>query len=67
MKKVCCANNTDKNSAKDSYLEEMQAIHNYEKRIELCKDAELKKALQHALKEEKDHAERFFKWLDKCK
>jgi hypothetical protein len=51
--------------ARQSLIEELEAINWYEQRIELTKDESLKKILQHNMDEEKEHAAMLIEWLRK--
>ena len=51
--------------ARQSLIEELEAINWYEQRIELTKDETLKKLLQHNMDEEKEHAAMLIEWLRK--
>ena len=51
--------------ARQSLIEELEAISWYEQRIELTKDESLKKILQHNMDEEKEHAAMLIEWLRK--
>jgi len=42
--------------ARQSLIEELDAINKYQERIDNCKDKELKKVLEHNKDEEKEHA-----------
>ena len=42
--------------ARQSLIEELDAINKYQERIDNCKDKELKKVLEHNRDEEKEHA-----------
>ena len=60
-------NEKTKNSerARQSLIEELEAISWYEQRIELTKDESLKKILKHNMDEEKEHAAMLIEWLRK--
>jgi hypothetical protein len=49
--------------ARQSLIEELEAINWYEQRIELTKDESLKKILQHNMNEEKEHVAMLIEWL----
>ena len=51
--------------ARQSLIEELEAINWYEQRVELTKDESLKKILQHNMDEEKEHAAMLIEWLRK--
>jgi len=51
--------------ARQSLIEELEAISWYEQRIELTKDESLKKILKHNMDEEKEHAAVLIEWLRK--
>jgi hypothetical protein len=51
--------------ARQSLIEELEAISWYEQRIELTKDESLKKILKHNMDEEKEHAAMLLEWLRK--
>lgn len=51
--------------ARQSLIEELEAINWYEQRIELTKDDSLKKILQHNMNEEKEHVAMLMEWLRK--
>ena len=51
--------------ARQSLIEELEAINWYEQRIELTKDESLKKILQHNMDEEKEHVAMLMEWLRK--
>ena len=57
--------NTDLKKARQSMIEELEAINWYETRLEDAKDPELKKILSHNRKEEKEHAAMLLEWLRK--
>jgi hypothetical protein len=57
--------NTDLRRARESIVEELEAISWYEKRIEAAKDAELAKILAHNRDEEKEHAAMLVEWVRK--
>jgi len=51
--------------ARQSLIEELDAINVYEERIQASKDKEFKKVLAHNRDEEKEHAAMLIKWLRK--
>ncbi|MFH1471210.1 MAG: ferritin [Candidatus Micrarchaeota archaeon] len=57
--------NTDLKKARQSLIEELEAINWYETRIEGTKDEELKKILEHNRDEEKEHVAMLFEWIRK--
>ena len=57
--------NTDLKKARQSMIEEFEAINWYEKRIESVKDSELKRILGHNRDEEKEHFAMLLEWLRK--
>ncbi len=57
--------NTDLKKARQSLIEELEAINWYETRIEEAKDAELKKILEHNRDEEKEHTAMLVEWIRK--
>jgi len=57
--------NTDLKKARQSLIEELEAINWYETRIEEGKDKELKKILEHNRDEEKEHAAMLVEWIRK--
>jgi len=56
----------DLKKARQSLIEELDAINAYEKRIEACKIPELKKILEHDRDEEKEHVAMLVEWLRKA-
>lgn len=48
-----------------SLREELEAIDNYQRRIDITKDESLKKLLQHNMDEEKEHVAMLTEWLRK--
>jgi len=46
----------DLERARQSLIEELDAINKYQERIDNCKDRELRKVLEHNRNEEKEHA-----------
>ncbi len=57
--------NTDLKKARQSLIEELEAINWYEARIEEAKDKELKKILEHNRDEEKEHTAMLLEWIRK--
>jgi len=57
--------NTDLKKARQSMIEELEAINWYETRIESAKDEELRKILEHNRDEEKEHAAMLLEWIRK--
>lgn len=57
--------NTDLKKARQSLIEELEAINWYETRIENAKDVELKKILEHNRDEEKEHVAMLVEWIRK--
>jgi hypothetical protein len=57
--------NTDLKKARQSLIEELEAINWYEKRIEDAKDPELMKILEHNRDEEKEHVAMLLEWIRK--
>jgi hypothetical protein len=51
--------------ARNSLMEELEAINNYQARITATQDTELKKALIHNMDEEKEHVAMLVEWLRK--
>ncbi len=49
--------------ARNSLMEELEAINNYQARIAASKDSELIKLLQHNMDEEKEHVAMIVEWL----
>ncbi len=56
---------TDLRKARQSLIEELEAINWYEKRIEEVEDEELKKVLKHNRDEEKEHVAMLMEWIRK--
>jgi len=56
---------TDLKKARQSVIEELEAINWYETRIEEADDEELKKILEHNRNEEKEHAAMLIEWIRK--
>ena len=57
--------NSDLKKARQSLIEELEAINWYETRIEEAKDEELKKILEHNRNEEKEHVAMLLEWIRK--
>lgn len=57
--------NSDLKRARQSAIEELEAIDFYETRIESVKDPELKKILAHNRDEEKEHVAMLMEWVMK--
>ncbi|MEM4663278.1 MAG: ferritin [Candidatus Diapherotrites archaeon] len=57
--------NTDLKMARQSLIEELEAINWYETRIASAKDPELKKILEHNRDEEKEHVAMLMEWIQK--
>ncbi|MBN2052793.1 ferritin [Candidatus Woesearchaeota archaeon] len=57
--------NTDLKKARQSMIEELEAINWYETRMEDAKDPVLKNILGHNRDEEKEHAAMLMEWLRK--
>jgi len=55
----------DLKKARQSLIEELDAINGYEKRVEQCENDELKKILQHNADEEKEHVAMLIEWIRK--
>jgi len=51
--------------ARDSLIEELEAINNYKARISEASNNELKKVLQHNMDEEKEHTAMLMEWIRK--
>ena len=51
--------------ARNSLIEELEAINNYKARIDESKNNELKKVLQHNMDEEKEHTAMLMEWIRK--
>jgi len=51
--------------ARQSLVEELEAINWYQERVEVTRDAELKKILEHNRDEEKEHAAMLMEWIRK--
>jgi ferritin-like protein len=46
-----------------SLMEELEAVDWYQQRIDVCKDEELRKILEHNRDEEKEHAAMVLEWI----
>lgn len=46
-----------------SLMEELEAVDWYNQRVDVCKDEELKKILEHNRDEEKEHAAMLMEWI----
>ncbi|MFH8080894.1 MAG: ferritin [Candidatus Aenigmatarchaeota archaeon] len=57
--------NTDIKKARQSLIEEIEAVNWYETRIENVKDPELKRILEHNRDEEKEHIAMLLEWIKK--
>jgi len=57
--------NTDLKKARQSVIEELEAINWYETRVEETNDEELKKILEHNRNEEKEHVAMLVEWIRK--
>ena len=57
--------NTDLKKARQSLIEELEAINWYETRIEETEDDKLKKILEHNRDEEKEHVAMLIEWIRK--
>lgn len=57
------ATNEELAFARQSLIEELDAINKYEERIQKAVDAKLKKVLQHNADEEKEHVAMLVEWL----
>jgi hypothetical protein len=55
----------DLERARQSLVEELEAINWYQERVENVKNAELKKILEHNRDEEKEHAAMLIEWIRK--
>jgi hypothetical protein len=55
----------DLERARQSLVEELQAIDWYQERIDLTKNASLKKILEHNRDEEKEHVAMLMEWITK--
>ena len=57
--------NTDLKKARQSLVEELEALNWYETRIEETENEELKKILEHNRDEEKEHVAMLMEWIRK--
>ena len=57
--------NTDLKKARQSLIEELEAINWYETRIEEADDDKLKEILEHNRDEEKEHVAMLVEWIRK--
>lgn len=55
----------DLERARQSLIEELEAINWYQERVEVAKNSDLKKILEHNRDEEKEHAAMLIEWLRK--
>ncbi|MBN1156636.1 ferritin [Candidatus Woesearchaeota archaeon] len=55
--------NTDLKKARQSLIEELEAVNWYETRLAEAKDEKLKKILAHNRDEEKEHAAMLIEWI----
>ena len=55
----------DLEMARQSLIEELDAINKYQERAENCKDKELKRILEHNRDEEKEHTAMLVEWIRK--
>ncbi|MFH1364414.1 MAG: ferritin family protein [Candidatus Aenigmatarchaeota archaeon] len=55
----------DLERARQSLIEEMEAINWYQERVENVKNPDLKKILEHNRDEEKEHAAMLIEWIRK--
>ena len=53
----------DMHRAITSLMEELEAVDQYNQRVDACKDAELKAILEHNRDEEKEHAALVLEWI----
>ncbi len=56
----------DLERARQSLVEELQAINWYQERIEATTDKDLKRILEHNRDEEKEHAAMLMEWITKA-
>ncbi len=59
------ATNEELAFARQSMIEELDAINKYEERVPKTQDEELKKVLPHNANEEKEHVAMLMEWLRK--
>ena len=57
--------NSDLKKARQSLIEELEAINWYETRVEEAEDKELKKILEHNMNEGKEHVAMLLEWIGK--
>ena len=57
--------NSDLEKARQSLVEELEAINWYQERIDNTKNEELKKVLEHNRDEEKEHTAMLMEWIRK--
>ncbi len=55
----------DLERARKSLCEELEAINWYQERVEVCRDKDLKRILEHNRDEEKEHAAMLMEWIRK--
>ena len=55
----------DLERARQSLVEELEAINWYQERVEVCRNKDLKKVLEHNRDEEKEHAAMLIDWIRK--
>ena len=55
----------DLERARQSLIEELDAINKYQERVENCNDEKLKKILEHNRDEEKEHVAMLMEWIRK--
>lgn len=55
----------DLERARQSLIEELQAINWYQERVEVTKNKDLKRILEHNRDEEKEHAAMLIEWIRK--
>lgn len=53
----------DMHRAITSLMEELEAVDWYNQRVDACKDADLKRILEHNRDEEKEHAAMVLEWI----
>jgi hypothetical protein len=56
----------DLERARQSLIEELEAINWYQERVEACKDKDLKHILEHNRDEEKEHVAMLMEWIMKA-
>ncbi len=57
------AETRDMHRAIISLMEELEAVDWYNQRVDACRDAELKRILEHNRDEEKEHAAMVLEWI----